>query len=77
MPPKLLRKRVQAGMATQMPAGSQVKGSSVQGSQAGSQVKGSLAQGSEAGMGTAVSMANPCWRCIKHWVECIVASNGA
>ena len=51
-PPKSLRKRVRAGTATQMLAGSQVKGGSVQGSQ--------------AGMGTAVSMANPCWRCMKH-----------
>ena len=24
-----------------------------------------------------VSMVNPCWRCVKHQVECIVASNGA
>ena len=48
-PPKSLRKRVRAGTATQMPVGSQVKGSSVQGSQ--------------TGMGTAVSTANPCWRC--------------
>ena len=51
-PPKSSRKRVRAGTATQTPAGSQVKGSSVQGSQ--------------AGVGTAVSMANPCWRCVKH-----------
>ena len=52
LPPKSSRKRVRAGTATQTPAGSQVKGSSVQGSQ--------------AGVGTAVSMANPCWRCVKH-----------
>ena len=51
-PPKSLRKRVQAGMATQTPVGSQVKGS--------------LVQGSQAGMGTVVSTANPCWRCVKH-----------
>ena len=37
--PKLLRKRVQAGMVTQTPAGSQVKGSLVQGSQVGSMGK--------------------------------------
>ena len=41
-PPKSSRKRVRAGMVTQMPAGSQV------------------------GMGTAVSMVNLCWRCVKH-----------
>ena len=51
-PPKSLRKRVRAGTATQMPVGSQVKGSSVQGSQ--------------AGIGTVGSMGEPCWRCIKH-----------
>ena len=51
-PPKSSRKRVQAGTATQTPAGSQAKGSSVQGSQ--------------AVMGTVVSTANPCWRCVKH-----------
>ena len=62
-PPKLSRKRVQAGMVTQMPVGSQVKGSSVQGSQ--------------VGMGTAVSTANPCWRCVKHKTACIVLSGGA
>ena len=62
LPPKLLRKRVQAGMATQTPAGSQVKRGSVQGSQ--------------AGMGTAVSTANPCWRCVKR-VECVVPSSRA
>ena len=38
---------------------------------------GSQVQGSQAGMGTAVSTAKPCWRCIKHWVECIMATNGA
>ena len=59
-PPKLSRKRVRAGTVTQTPVGSQVKGSSVQGSQ--------------AGMGTAVSTANPCWRCVKHRVQCIVLS---
>ena len=63
LPPKSLRKRVQAGTVTQMPVGSQVKGSSVQGSQ--------------AGMGTAVSTANPCWRCVKHRVKCVVPSSGA
>ena len=61
--PKLSRKRVRAGMATQTPAGSQVKGGSVQGSQ--------------AGMGTAVSTANLCWRCVKHRVECVMLSGGA
>ena len=61
--PKSLRKRVRAGTVTQTPAGSQVKGGSVQGSQ--------------AGMGTAVSTANPCWRCVKHRVECVVPSGGA
>ena len=62
-PPKSLRKRVRAGTATQTPAGSQVKGSSVQGSQ--------------VGVGTAVSMVNPCWRCVKHKTVCIVPSSGA
>ena len=28
-------------------------------------------------MGTAVSMANPCWRCVKHKTVCIVPSGGA
>ena len=62
-PPKSLRKRVRAGTVTQMLAGSQVKGGSVQGSQ--------------AGMGTVVSMAFPCWRCVKHRVECVMPSGGA
>ena len=62
-PPKSSRKRVRAGMATQTPAGSQVKGSSVQGSQ--------------AGVGTAVSTANPCWRCVRHKTVCIVPSGRA
>ena len=62
-PPKSLRKRVRAGTVTQMPAGSQAKGSSVQGSQ--------------AVMGTAVSTANPCWWCVKHKTVCIVPSGGA
>ena len=57
------RKRVCAGTATQTPVGSQVKGSSVQGSQMGT--------------GTAVSTANPCWRCIKHKTVCIVLNGGA
>ena len=61
--PKSSRKRVRAGTATQTPAGSQVQGGSVQGSQ--------------VGMGTAVSMVNPCWRCIKHWVKCIMATDRA
>ena len=68
--PKSLRKRVRAGTATQMPVGSQVKGSSVQESQVG-------IRGSQAGMGTAVSTANPCWRCMKHKTACIVLSGGA
>ena len=62
-PPKSSRKRVRAGTATQTPAGSQVKGSSVQGSQ--------------AGVGTAVSTANPCWRCVKHKTVCIVLNGRA
>ena len=62
-PPKSSRKRVQAGMVTQMPAGSQVRGGSVQGSQ--------------VGVGTGVSTANPCWRCVKHKAVCIVPSGGA
>ena len=62
-PPKSSRKRVRAATATQTPAGSQVKGSSVQGSQRGT--------------GTAVSTANPCWRCIKHKTVCIVLNGGA
>ena len=33
--------------------------------------------GSQAGMGTAVSMANPCWRCVRHKAACIVPSGGA
>ena len=61
--PKSSRKRVQAGTATQ--------------TLVGSQVKGSLAQGSQVGIGTVMSTTNPCWRCIKHQVECIVASDGA
>ena len=60
---KSSRKRVRAGTATQMPAGSQVQGSSVQRSQ--------------AGLGNAGSMGKPCWRCIRHWVQCIVLSSGA
>ena len=51
-PPKSSRKGVRAGRVTQ--------------TLAGSQVKGSLVQGSQAGTGTAVSMVNPCWRCVKH-----------
>ena len=62
-PPKSSRKRVRAGMATQTPAGSQVKGGSVQGSQ--------------VGVGTAVSTANLCWRYVKHRAECVVPSGGA
>ena len=62
-PPKLSRKRVRAGTATQTPAGSQVKGGPVQGSQ--------------VGMGTAVSTANPCWRCVKHQVKCVMPRGGA
>ena len=62
-PPKSLRKRVRAGTATQTLAGSQVLGSSVQGSQ--------------VGLGNAGSMAKPCWRCVKHQVQCIVAAKGA
>ena len=62
-PPKSSRKRVRAGTATQTPAGSQVKGSSVQASQTAA--------------GTAVSTANPCWRCVKHKTVCIVPSGGA
>ena len=62
-PPKSSRKRVRAGMATQTPAGSQVKGS--------------LVQGSQTGTGTVVSTANPCWRCIKHKTVCIVLNGGA
>ena len=62
-PLKMSRKRVQAGMATQTLAGSQVLGSSVQGSQAGS--------------GNAGSMGKLCWRCVKHQVQCIVATNRA
>ena len=62
-PPKSSRKRVRAGMVTQPPAGSQVKGSSMQGSQ--------------AGVGTVVSTANLCWRCVRHKTVCIVPSSGA
>ena len=62
-PPKLSRKRVRAGMATQMPVGSQVKGGSVPGSQ--------------VGMGTMGRMGKPCWRCVKHGVQCIMLSAGA
>ena len=63
LPPKALRKRVRVGTVTQMPVGSQVMGSSVQGSQAGS--------------GNVGSTGKPCWRGIKHRVECIVLSSGA
>ena len=62
-PPKSSRKRVQVGMVTQMLAGSQVKGS--------------LVQGSQVELGDAGSMGKPCWRCIKHRVQCIVATDGA
>ena len=62
-PPKSSRKRVRAGMVTQ--------------TLAGSQAKGGLVQGSQAGMGTAVSTANPCWRCVRHKTVCIVPSGGA
>ena len=34
-------------------------------------------QGSQTGMGTAVSTANPCWRCIKHKTVCIMLNGGA
>ena len=34
-------------------------------------------QGSQAGVGTAVSTANPCWRCVRHKTVCIVPSSGA
>ena len=57
--PKMSRKWVRAGTATQMPVGSQVKG------------------GSQAGMGTVGSTGEPCWRCVKHQVQCIVLSSGA
>ena len=43
----------------------------------GSQVKGGLVQGSQVGMGTEVSTANPCWRCVRHKMVCIVPSSGA
>ena len=61
--PKSSRKRVRAGTVTQTLVGSQVKGSSVQGSQ--------------AGVGTAVSPANPCWRCVRHKTVCIMPSGRA
>ena len=61
-PPKSSRKRVRAGTATQTPVGSQVKGGSVQGSQ--------------VVMGPGVSTANPCWRCVKHKMVCMVPSGG-
>ena len=63
LPPKSSRKRVRAGMATQTPAGSQVKGGSVPGSQ--------------VGMGTVGSTGGSCWRCVKHRVQCIMLSSGA
>ena len=62
-PPKSSRKRVRVGMATQTPAGSQVQGS--------------LVQGSQAGLGNVGSMGKPCWRCVKHWVQCVVVTEGA
>ena len=52
LPPKTLRKRVQVGTVTQMPAGSQVQGS--------------LVRGSQVGLVNARSMGKPCWRCAKH-----------
>ena len=55
--PKLSRKRVQAGMVTQM--------------------LGSSVQGSQAGLGNVGSMVKPCWRCVKHQVQCIMATEGA
>ena len=33
-------------------------------------------QGSQAGVGTTVSTANPCWRCVRHKTVCIVPSGG-
>ena len=60
-PPKSSRKRVRAGTATQTPAGSQVKGS--------------LAQGSQTA--TVGSTGGPCWRCVKHGVQCVMPSGGA
>ena len=33
--------------------------------------------GSQAGVGTAVSMVNPCWRCVRHKTVCIMPSGGA
>ena len=61
--PKTSRKRVQVGTAMQ--------------TLAGSQAQESLVQGSQAGLGNAGSTGKPCWRCIKHWVQCIVATDGA
>ena len=61
--PKSSRKRVQAGTVTQTPAGSQVKGG--------------LVQGSQVEMGTIGSMGGPCWRCVKHGVQCIMLSGRA
>ena len=61
--PKSSRKRVRVGTVMQTPAGSQVQGSSVQGSQ--------------VELGNAGSTGKPCWRCIKHRVQCIVLSGRA
>ena len=44
---------------------------------AGSQVQGSLVQGSQVGLGNVGSTGKPCWRCIKHQVQCIVVTNRA
>ena len=44
---------------------------------AGSQAKGGSVQGSQAGMGTVGSTGGLCWRCIRHGVQCIVLSRGA
>ena len=40
-------------------------------------MKGSSVQASQTGMGTVVSMANLCWRCVKHKTVCIVLNGGA
>ena len=41
------------------------------------QMLGSSVQGSQVRLGNVGSIVKPCWRCIKHRVQCIVAAEGA
>ena len=40
-------------------------------------MKGSSVQASQTATGTAVSTANPCWRCVRHKTACIMLNGGA